>query len=93
MDIVQAKIFGSYNKGHMKGSENKRMVWVGRDLKDCLVPTPLPWAGTSSTRPRCSKHHPTWPWALPGRGHPQLLSATCSSASPPSWWRTSSLYL
>jgi len=27
------------------------MVWVGRDLKDHLVPTPLPWAGTSSTRP------------------------------------------
>ena len=27
------------------------MVWVGRDLKDHLVPTPLPWAGTPSTRP------------------------------------------
>ena len=27
-----------------------RMVRVGRDLKDHLVPTPLPWAGTSSTR-------------------------------------------
>jgi len=26
------------------------MVWVGRDLKDHLVPTPLPWAGTSSAR-------------------------------------------
>jgi len=23
------------------------MIWVGRDLKDQLVPTPLPWAGTS----------------------------------------------
>ncbi|GAB0189020.1 centromere protein C [Grus japonensis] len=39
---------------------NHRMVWVGRDLKDHLVPTPLPWAGTPSTRPRCPKPHPTW---------------------------------
>jgi len=30
------------------------MVWVGRDLKDHLIPTPLAWAGTSSTRPGCS---------------------------------------
>jgi len=22
------------------------MVWVGRDPKDHLIPTPLPWAGT-----------------------------------------------
>jgi len=29
------------------------MVWVGRDLEDHLVPTPLPWAGTPSTRPGC----------------------------------------
>ena len=48
------------------------MVWVGRDLKDHLVPTPLPWAGTPSTRPGCSKSHPAWPWTLPGRGQPQL---------------------
>jgi len=48
------------------------MVWVGRDLKDHLVPTPLPWAGTPSTRPGCSKPHPTWPWTLPGTGQPQL---------------------
>ena len=32
------------------------MVWVGRDLSDHLVPTPLPGAGTPSTRPGCSKH-------------------------------------
>jgi len=57
------------------------MVWVGRDLIDHLVPTPLLWAGTPSTRPDCSEPHPTWPWALLGRGHPQLLWATCSSAS------------
>ena len=69
---------------------NHRMVWVGRDLKHHLVPTPLPWAGTLSTRPGCSELHPTWPWTLPGRGHPQLLWATCSSISPPSWWRISS---
>ena len=57
---------------------------VRRDRKDHLVPTPLPWAGTPSTRPGCSKPHPAWPWTLPGRGHPQLLWTTCSSASAPS---------
>jgi len=37
------------------------MVWVGRDLTDHLVPTPLTSAGTCSTRPGCSELHPTWP--------------------------------
>jgi len=53
--------------------KNHRMVWVRRDLKDHPVPTPLPWAGTSSIRPGCSKPHPTWPWTLPERRQPQLL--------------------
>ncbi|KFW07755.1 Dysferlin, partial [Eurypyga helias] len=44
---------------------------------DHPVPTPLPWAGTPSPRPGCSKPHPAWPWTLPGMGHPQLLWATC----------------
>lgn len=35
------------------------MVWVGWDLKDHLVLTPLPWTGTPSTRWHCSKPHPT----------------------------------
>jgi len=34
---------------------NHRMVWVGRDLTDHLVPTPLLWAGTPSTSPGCSE--------------------------------------
>jgi len=41
------------------------MVWDGKDLIDHLVPTPLPWAGTPSTRPGCSKPRPSWPWTLP----------------------------
>ena len=36
-------------------SQNNRMVWVGMDLKYHLVPNPLPWAGTYTTRPGCSK--------------------------------------
>jgi len=52
------------------------MVWVGSDLKDQLVPTPLPWAAIPSSRPGCSKRHPTWPWTLQGMEHPQLLWAT-----------------
>ena len=65
----------------MEESQNHSMVWVGKDLTDHLVPTLLPWAGTPSTRPHCSKSHPLWPWTLPGRGHPQVLWATSSSAS------------
>jgi len=34
---------------------------------------PLPWADTPSTRPSCSKPHPTWPSTLPEKEHPQLL--------------------
>jgi len=45
------------------------MVWVGRELIDHLVPTPLSWAGTPCARPGCSKPHPTWPSTLPRRGH------------------------
>jgi len=63
-------------------SYNHTTIWVGRDLKYHCVPTPLSWAGTSSTRRGCSKPRATWPWTLPVRGHPQLLWATCSTASP-----------
>ena len=37
------------------------MAWVGRDLKDHLVPTSLPWAGMPLTRLGCPKPYPTWP--------------------------------
>jgi len=36
------------------------MVWFGRNLIDHLIPTPLPWAATPSTRLGWSKPHPTW---------------------------------
>ena len=73
--------------------ENHRIIqWFGLEgtLKLIWFQTPLPWAGTSPTRPGCSELHPTWPWALPGRGQPQLLWATWASVSPPSWGRISS---
>ena len=50
---------------------------------DHLAPTPLAWAGTPSTRPGCSKAHPTWSWTFLGSGHPQLLWATCSMPHHP----------
>ena len=43
---------------HAYLSLSHRIIRVGRDLKDHLVPTPLPWAATSSTRPGCSELHP-----------------------------------
>jgi len=60
------------------------MIWVGKDVINHLVPSPLPWAGTPSTTPISSTTYLTWPWTLPGRGHPELLWATYSSASAPS---------
>lgn len=36
-----------------------RMVWVERDGKNHLVPSPLPWAGAPFTG--CSKFCPSWP--------------------------------
>jgi len=78
MDILltnatQATWSSWWQKPSLSHTQNHRMVWVGRDLKDHAVPAPVPWAGTPSTRPGCSKPHPTWSWTLLGRGQPQLL--------------------
>lgn len=71
-----------HTRNHWR-SEHKsyhyRMVWFRRDCKDHPVPAPLPWVGRSSTRPGCSKSHPTWPWGLPVMGHPQ--------PSPGNWFQ------
>jgi len=64
------------------------MVWVGGTSKP-TPPQPLPWAGLPSTSSGCPGLHPTWPWAPPGMGHPQLLWAACASASSPSQWKMS----
>lgn len=40
------------------------MVWVDRELKDHLIPTHLPWAGTATIKPGCSEPHPIWSWAF-----------------------------
>jgi len=37
------------------------VVWLGRDVKDNLIPTIPPEAETPSTRLGCSKPHPAWP--------------------------------
>lgn len=43
-------------------TQKRKVVSVGKDLKDHLVPMPLPWVGTPSTRSGCQQPHPTWPW-------------------------------
>jgi len=72
----------SYFSTH-KESQNHRMTWVGRDLKDHEDPTPLLHAGPPTskfnTRPGCPGPHPAGPWTPPGTGHPQPLWAACSS--------------
>jgi len=44
-------------------SQNQRIAWVGRDLKDPLVPIPLPGTGLAPTisgaRSGCPGLHPT----------------------------------
>ena len=61
--------------------ENHRIIeWVGRDLRDHLVPTPLPWTRlptTMSGTRSCPRPHSAWPWAPPWMGHPQLLWVAC----------------
>jgi len=49
--------------------------WIEWDLKDHLVPNPLPWSGSPPTRSGCLKPHSAWPWTPPGMRHPQLLWA------------------
>jgi len=40
-------------------SQNHRMVWVGRDLIERVIPTALPQTGTPAPSPGCSELHPT----------------------------------
>ena len=74
-------------------NENHRMLWVGRDLKTSCSPTCLQWAGTSSTRSRCSERRSTWPWMFLGIRPPLPLWATCASVLPPSLQKISFFYL
>lgn len=71
---LKANMENWFTKQHL----NHRVVWIGRDLGDYLVPAPLLWAGTSSTIPGCSGLRPDWSWTLPVMRHSQLPRATCA---------------
>lgn len=59
------------------------MAWVGMDAEDHLVPNPsLPWTGMPPTGLGCAGVVQSGLEHLQGWGHPQLLWAACSSASP-----------
>ena len=45
------------------------------------------------SRSSCPGSDPALPWKSPGMGHPPHHCATCVSASPPSLYEISSLYL
>lgn len=78
-------------------SQNHRMIWIGKDVKDHLVPSSLWWAGLPTTRlssrSGCPGLHLTWPWTLPGTRHPQLLWAAYPSTSLLSEWKISPWHL
>lgn len=42
------------------GSQNNRMAWVARNVKDHAVPTSLPKAGMLPTKSGCPGPLPTW---------------------------------
>ena len=46
---------------HRYISQNHRMQRVAKDHNDHLVWTPLPQAGSPTTRPGCPEPHPAWP--------------------------------
>ena len=57
-------------------TENHRTVWVGRDPKAHASPAPA--VGRASPQQlRLPRAHPTWPWAPPGMGYPQLSGQQC----------------
>jgi len=76
------------HKSRIIETQNHNMAWVEKDHNDHLVSTPLLCAGSPITRPGCPEPHPAWSWMPPGMGHPQPPWVTCSSASPPSAWKT-----
>lgn len=73
------------------GSAESWNGWVEKDLKDHLIPAPLPWAGIPSTRPGCSGSHPAWPWALQEGDFcaiEQIICLTCHIYSSEYSWVT-----
>lgn len=67
------------------------------NLKDHLVPAPVPQAGLLTRRPStssdCPVPHPTWPWTPPGMGHTHPRWETFSSTSPSFQWKNSPWHL
>lgn len=53
-------------------SQDHRLIWVRKDLKDHLVPTNLQWTETPSSTPGCTNPHPVWPEQHTGRSTTSL---------------------
>lgn len=56
------------------------MVWIEKDLRGHLIPTPRSWTGIPSTWSAFLGPHPACSWTLPGMKHLQPLWATSSEA-------------
>lgn len=65
-----AQTFRAMAASQGRESQKHRMVWVRRDL---------PWAGTPSAIPDCSKPWTAWPGTLLEMGNPQPVWATSQS--------------
>lgn len=60
MKHIRSSIRSGHNHRIIE-SPKHRVVWVVRDLKDHLIPTPMTWAGMPPTRPGCPGPHQTLP--------------------------------
>lgn len=59
---IPSQFLNNIQKTRLGESENHKMAWFGRYLKNYFTPISLPWVGTPSTRPGFLEPCPTWLW-------------------------------
>lgn len=59
--LFMSSISGHLFHSSLLQSQDQKVGCVKKALKNCVVPTPLPWTGTPA-RPGCSRPHPAWPF-------------------------------
>jgi len=62
--------------------QSHRTVWVGEDLKDHLVPTPVRWAGCPSPDQTAQGHSASGPPCIPGWGTHSSQDSSARASVP-----------